>query len=129
MAWRSRRATAIRLVAPFVFLLLALIINVALDANSANESRVAAQSSTSAVPIGPIPDCTQDLYIGAGKPCLTFVYTPNNDSQINVSGARKGMSTRVPWAAPAAPFSLSSVNASPVPQSHDRPLANCLPAV
>lgn len=34
VAWRSRRATLLRLMAPFVFLLLALVIQLALDANS-----------------------------------------------------------------------------------------------
>lgn len=34
VAWRNRRATLLRLLAPFVFLLLALLIQLALDANS-----------------------------------------------------------------------------------------------
>jgi hypothetical protein len=35
VAWRSRRSTSLRLFAPFIFLLLALIVNLALNANNA----------------------------------------------------------------------------------------------
>lgn len=84
VTWRSRRVTAIRFVAPFVFLLLALIINLALDANNQLQSRVAAVYSATPQAVSSIPDCTQDLYIGS-KPCVTFVWTPNTDPVVQVS--------------------------------------------
>jgi hypothetical protein len=34
VAWRSRRSTALRLFAPFIFLLMALVVNLALNANN-----------------------------------------------------------------------------------------------
>jgi hypothetical protein len=39
VAWRSRRSTSLRLFAPFIFLLLALIVNLALNANNALQVR------------------------------------------------------------------------------------------
>jgi hypothetical protein len=45
VAWRSRRATLLRLMAPFVFLLLALVIQLALDANSRRCARALAGNS------------------------------------------------------------------------------------
>eukprot|EP00879_Flechtneria_rotunda_P013739 GHRR01014351.1.p1 GENE.GHRR01014351.1~~GHRR01014351.1.p1 ORF type:complete len:558 (+),score=120.29 GHRR01014351.1:287-1960(+) len=82
VAWRSRRATAIRIVAPFVFLLLALIVNLALNANNTLQERQVATSSSTPAPISAIPACEQDLYI-AGRACVDFVYTPSNDTVIN----------------------------------------------
>lgn len=91
VAWRSRRATAIRIAAPLIFLLLALIVNLALDANNALQERFTATPAAAPLEIGGIPSCHEDLYIGS-RPCIDFVYTPNNDTFVNVSSTGGGCS-------------------------------------
>lgn len=83
VAWRSRRSTALRLFAPFLFLLMALIVNLALNANNALQERFTAVPVAQGVDIPHIPSCGDDLYI-AGRPCVDFVWTPNNDSAAEV---------------------------------------------
>lgn len=63
VAWRNRRATLLRLFAPFVFLLLALLIQLALDANS---KRWAASKQQGVVERGATALClyTSDLAYG-----------------------------------------------------------------
>lgn len=39
VAWRSRRSTALRLFAPLIFLLMALVVNLALNANNSLQVR------------------------------------------------------------------------------------------
>ncbi|KIY93090.1 hypothetical protein MNEG_14872 [Monoraphidium neglectum] len=91
VAWRSRRATAIRLLAPFLFLLLALIINAALEANNASQMRVKDAAAPGVVEMGAVPSCHQDLFIGPAKECVDFVFTPTGDRDVDVSGrARDG---------------------------------------
>ena len=34
-------------------------------------------------PVGPIPDCTKNLYLNAAS-CYEFVYAPNNNAVVNV---------------------------------------------
>jgi hypothetical protein len=87
VAWRSRRTTAIRVLAPFLFLLLALVVNLALNANNALQERFVATPAAAPFSIAAIPSCHEDLHIGASKPCIDFVYSPNNDTTINVSRA------------------------------------------
>jgi hypothetical protein len=87
VAWRSRRTTAIRVLAPFLFLLLALVVNLALNANNALQERFVATPAAAPFSIGGIPSCHEDLHIGASKPCIDFVYSPNNDTTINVSSS------------------------------------------
>jgi hypothetical protein len=86
VAWRSRRATAIRLTAPFVFLLLALIVNLALTANSQQQARFKAIPVAPLEPIPAIPDCAQDLYMAGRTDCITFLYSPSNDTTVQVCG-------------------------------------------
>ncbi|KAI8472689.1 MAG: hypothetical protein J3K34DRAFT_204610 [Monoraphidium minutum] len=82
VAWRSRRATAIRLLAPFVFLLLALVINLALEANNASQARIKDAPAAGIVDMGAIPDCHRDLFIGPLRDCIDFVYTPAGDEEV-----------------------------------------------
>jgi hypothetical protein len=84
VAWRSRRATAIRLLAPFIFLLLALIVNLALEANNAAEARIKEAPAPALVPIDPIPSCHDDLFIGQNRECIDFLYTPDTDAEVAV---------------------------------------------
>jgi hypothetical protein len=35
------------------------------------------------LPIDPIPSCHDDLYI-AGKPCVNFLYSPANNTHVQV---------------------------------------------
>jgi hypothetical protein len=93
VAWRSRRTTAIRVLAPFLFLLLALVVNLALNANNALQERFVATPAAVPFSIGGIPSCHEDLHIGPSKPCIDFVYSPNNDTVINVS-SRAGACSR-----------------------------------
>uniref|UniRef100_A0A383W084 ABC transporter domain-containing protein n=1 Tax=Tetradesmus obliquus TaxID=3088 RepID=A0A383W084_TETOB len=83
VAWRSRRTTAIRLLAPFLFLLLALVVALALNANNALQERFVATPNAAPEAIASIPSCHEDLHIGFSKPCIDFVYSPNNDTTVN----------------------------------------------
>lgn len=77
VAWRNRRATAIRLLAPLLFLLLALLIDRALRADSSNDTVYANVPTPNAEPINAIPQCSEDVYIG-NRACIELVYSPNN---------------------------------------------------
>jgi hypothetical protein len=63
---------------------MALIVNLALNANNAEQMRYRAVYSSTPEPIKPVPDCSEDLYMG-DKPCMTFLYTPSTDPEIQVS--------------------------------------------
>ena len=82
VAWRSRRATLIRLLAPLFFLLLALVMQAALDASLAGEGRYRPIRTAVRVDMDAIPDCGLDLYIH-DRPCTTLVYSPNTDARVN----------------------------------------------
>lgn len=92
VAWRNRRATLIRLTAPFLFLLLALLIQKALEADSRRQERFRDNPGAVVVPIKPVPSCNQDLYIGATKDCFHFFYTPTGDPDVEVGIAGFGVS-------------------------------------
>jgi len=77
VAWRNRRATILRLIAPFLFLLLALLIDKALQANDRNSQAFQDQPNPTPELIGDIPSCHDDLYIG-DRPCQELLYSPNN---------------------------------------------------
>ncbi|KIZ04840.1 hypothetical protein MNEG_3122 [Monoraphidium neglectum] len=81
VAWRSRRATLLRFLAPFMFLLLALVMQVALDASLSVEGRYRPQTTGIRLGVGSIPDCNRDLYIH-NRACLTMVFTPNTSSAV-----------------------------------------------
>ncbi|KAI8472921.1 MAG: hypothetical protein J3K34DRAFT_383970 [Monoraphidium minutum] len=81
VAWRSRRATAIRFAAPLLFLLLALVMQIALDASLASEGRYRPATTGVGFDVGGIPDCGDDLYIN-GRPCMTLVFTPNTSAVV-----------------------------------------------
>jgi hypothetical protein len=80
--WRSRRATALRLAAPVVFLLLALLVDRSLDANTGLQTRYAAATSVQPAPMLPVPPCMDDLYMPPGRACLDFVYSPDGDEDV-----------------------------------------------
>jgi hypothetical protein len=83
---RSRRATAIRLSAPFIFLALALIVTLALNINYGLRAQFIAVLPGQEVPdaVEGIPECGRDVYI-AGRECLDFLYTPAGDPIVEVS--------------------------------------------
>lgn len=87
VAWRSRRATVIRFLAPMMFLLLALVMQTALDASLAAEGRYRPVTSGVLQNVGGIPDCNSDLYIH-DRPCVTLVFTPNTSSVVQVRHQR-----------------------------------------
>ena len=77
VAWRNRKATILRMVAPFLFLLLALLINKALQANTSTSTSYQDLQNPQPQQLGSIPKCTDDLYIG-NKPCTEILFSPNN---------------------------------------------------
>jgi hypothetical protein len=94
VAWRSRRATVLRLVAPLMFLLLALVMQVALDASLAAEGRYRPTTTGTRQDIASIPDCNSDLYIH-DRPCVTLIFTPSTSTRAQARG--RGAARRVPW--------------------------------
>ncbi|KAF8060280.1 ABCA2 [Scenedesmus sp. PABB004] len=97
LAWRGRRATAIRLSAPLVFLVLALIVDRALNINAGSRGRFAAAPRVEPAPVPGVPDCRSDLYI-AGRACVDFVYTPDDDPDVNaiVAAVRSNNAPPIP---------------------------------
>jgi hypothetical protein len=98
VAWRSRRATLIRFAAPMMFLLLALVMQVALDASLAAEGRYRPTRTGIHQDIKSIPDCNQDLYIH-DRPCATLIFSPNTSVVVMVSrgGRPRGAAATWPW--------------------------------
>jgi hypothetical protein len=88
VAWRSRRATTIRLSAPFIFLALALVVTLALNINYGLRERFVAVLPGQEKPelIQTIPECGRDVYI-AGRACLDFLYTPAGDPVVEVGSS------------------------------------------
>jgi hypothetical protein len=84
VAWRSRRATLIRFLAPMAFLLLALVMQLALDASLAAEGRYRPIQTGVRQPVESIPDCNDDIYIH-DRPCVTLIFTPKTSSAAQVS--------------------------------------------
>jgi hypothetical protein len=66
-----------------MFLLLALVMQVALDASLSVEGRYRPQTTGIRLGVGSIPDCNRDLYIH-NRACLTMVFTPNTSSAVQV---------------------------------------------
>lgn len=83
VAWRSRRSTLIRFLAPMMFLLLALVMQAALDASLAAEGRYRPIKTGIRQDITSIPDCNSDLYIHK-RQCTTLIFTPNTSSVVQV---------------------------------------------
>lgn len=83
VAWRNRWTTGIRLLAPLLFLALALVVQEALEANARRTGRIRDAPTSVPVPTSSIPNCHTELFIH-DKPCLDFIYTPNNDTTIKV---------------------------------------------
>ena len=78
VAWRNRAATSLRLfVAPFLFLLLALLIDKALQANDRTSNTYADVTDPTTTYVGAIPSCHSDMYIGI-RNCTEILYSPNN---------------------------------------------------
>eukprot|EP00775_Hariotina_reticulata_P004500 gene4500-4753_t len=75
VAWRNKWATILRLLAPLVFLTLALMVQEGLQANTRRTGRTRATPVSTPQRIASIPDCSSDLFIN-DKPCLNFVFTP-----------------------------------------------------
>lgn len=77
VAWRNRKATILRLIAPFLFLVLALLIDKALQANDKNSTSFKDVTNPQPEAVSRIPQCSEDLYIGT-KPCTEILYSPDN---------------------------------------------------
>ncbi len=78
VSWRNRRATLLRLLAPFLFLILALIIDKSTQANNRTSQFYSDIQNPAPQKIGQIPKCSTDLYIGTGKNCTEILYSPDN---------------------------------------------------
>lgn len=83
VAWRNKWATILRLLAPLVFLTLALMVQEGLQANTRRTGRTRATPVSIPEHIGGIPDCSSDLFIN-DKPCLNFVFTPYHNEVARV---------------------------------------------
>lgn len=69
-----------------LFLLLALVMQVALDASLAKEGRYRPITTGITLSVSGIPDCNSDLYIHK-KECVTLVFTPNTSRAVLVRRA------------------------------------------
>ncbi len=79
-----------------MFLLLAMVMQVALDASLAAEGRYRPITTAVKLPVASIPDCNYDLYIHE-RSCVTLIFTPNTSSVVQVrgrEGRREGKGAR-----------------------------------
>lgn len=83
VAWRNRWATAIRLLAPLLFLALALLVQEVMAVNARRTGRIRDTPVTAPAAISSIPDCSTELFIH-NKPCMDFVYSPVNSTKAQV---------------------------------------------
>ncbi len=90
LAWRNWRATTLRMLAPLFFLLLALLIDKALQANQSRSEIFADVRTPTPESITPIPSCHEDMYIG-NKACIEVLYSPDNAVTRVGSRGGKGM--------------------------------------
>ena len=79
-----------RFVAPLLFLLLALVMQAAMDASVRAEGRYRPQREGLRTAVGPVPDCNADLYIGA-RPCVSLVFTPNTSQNMVIKVVRTAL--------------------------------------
>lgn len=84
VAWRNRWATGLRLLAPLLFLAMALMVQEVMNMNAQLTGRIRDVSTAVPVSISSMPACSSELYI-YNKLCLDFIYTPRNDSRVEVS--------------------------------------------
>jgi len=66
-----------------MFLLLALVMQVALDASLSAEGRYRPVFTGVKQDVPSIPDCNSDLYIH-DRQCVTLIFTPNTSSVVQV---------------------------------------------
>ena len=77
----------------------------AIDANSRTENRVRALETVDPGPVRGLPDCGEDLFSSAtaGRPCLTFLFTPNTSAAARAVMARVA-SRNAPLPVPASRY-------------------------
>jgi hypothetical protein len=68
VAWRCRRSTSLRLLAPFLFLLLALLVNAVLNANYALQVRLRGAECRGLRVVGGQQCCAALRWLCAGAP-------------------------------------------------------------
>lgn len=84
VAWRNRWATGLRLLAPLVFLAMALMVQEVMNMNAEMTGRIRDMPATYPEQITSIPACSTELFIHT-KPCLDFIFTPKDDARVQVS--------------------------------------------
>ncbi|GIL78966.1 hypothetical protein Vretimale_187 [Volvox reticuliferus] len=83
IAWRNRRATILRILAPLLFMILALVIDRAIQANTGSNSAFEDVPNPDSELILGIPQCSEDLYIGDKKGCVEVLYDPSPDTAVD----------------------------------------------
>lgn len=83
VAWRNRWATGLRLLAPLMFLAMALMVQEVMNMNARRTGRIRDIPTTFPESISTIPACSSELFIN-DKPCLDFIFTPKDDARIQV---------------------------------------------
>lgn len=122
VSWRNRWATGLRLLAPLMFLAMALMVQEVMIMNERRTGRIRDIPTTFPEPISSIPACSSELFIH-DKPCLDFIFTPKDDSRIQVCAGLPLVTCQVQPVDMAVMCSLCSV----IPDhSH---LTNCVPCL
>lgn len=93
---RNLRSTLLRLLAPFFFMFLLWLLNLAVQANSVAYDALVNVPAPSVETVASIPDCSTDTFI-KGFPCYDFIYSPNNSKTVGtvVDGMRNNNPGRV----------------------------------
>jgi hypothetical protein len=78
--WRNWRATVLRILAPFFFMLLLYLVNVALVADNPKRPYALENRNPAVDPVGGLPPC-EDNPLGR-TPCWDFFWTPNTSTVV-----------------------------------------------
>lgn len=80
LAWRNKAAFGVQIMATFIFILLIFGIDRALRNNDAQQTSRKNIANPARTTVPDIPDCSKQIYIQL--PCLTFIYAPKGDPDV-----------------------------------------------
>ncbi|KAL4434281.1 hypothetical protein ABPG75_000722 [Micractinium tetrahymenae] len=75
-AWKTNLLLVLQAV---LFIALIWVVDRAVCASRQRQPAYSRVETAAAQPVGPIPDCSDNLFMRAGQPCITFLYAPAGD--------------------------------------------------
>ncbi|KAL4424942.1 hypothetical protein ABPG77_009671 [Micractinium sp. CCAP 211/92] len=78
-AWKTNLLLVLQAV---LFIALIWVVDRAVCASRQRQPAYSRVETAEAHPVGPIPDCSDNLFMRAGQPCITFLYAPAGDPDV-----------------------------------------------